>query len=215
MDDLNILRIGLEDEFPRGLSEAIIASPTIYDLIFDACSPAVLLRFSRTCKAATIAVRSYIRRALNINRLLSRYFDDPVAFRSIQASTGTLISGSTAVQFLGRWFYPDSDLDLYVPMRHSRKLGKWLMDAGYVFSPNTVQDADFFTELLKMVESHERNSLSTSKVNTGMVYRMPGVAAIFNFLKAVGPGSPDFLKVQIIASLNSPIACIFDFHCSE
>jgi hypothetical protein len=59
-------------------------------------------------------VKDYFARAFNIEKRLSRYFDDPKSFRKLQAETLTVISGSTALQFFQRNFYPESDLDLYV-----------------------------------------------------------------------------------------------------
>ncbi|KIJ42145.1 hypothetical protein M422DRAFT_171479, partial [Sphaerobolus stellatus SS14] len=53
-------------------------------------------------------------RAFNINDFLKRFLKDPRKFRSLQTRTGALISGSQALQLLGRTRWPDSDLDLYI-----------------------------------------------------------------------------------------------------
>jgi hypothetical protein len=58
--------------------------------------------------------KSYVRRTININRILKRFFPEPDVFRVLQRQTGTLISGSQALQFFDRTFYPESDLDLFL-----------------------------------------------------------------------------------------------------
>lgn len=82
----------------------------IYRAILQYCSPLTLLRFKRTCRLASAAVEDYMKLAFNINRCLARFFDDPVAFRSLQARTGTVISGSAALQFFDRTLYADAGM---------------------------------------------------------------------------------------------------------
>jgi hypothetical protein len=38
----------------------------------------------------------------NIEHHFGRYFDDPLSFRVLQAQTGTIVSGSNALQFFER-----------------------------------------------------------------------------------------------------------------
>ena len=70
-------------------------------MIFSCLSPRNLVKFSLTCWKAYDAVLAYNRIAYNINKLLLRYFtDDQIEpFRLLQDKTGTLISGSAALQF--------------------------------------------------------------------------------------------------------------------
>ncbi|KAI0658618.1 hypothetical protein C8Q70DRAFT_1045595 [Cubamyces menziesii] len=222
--------------------ERILDIELIYEPIFDDCSAATLLRIARTCRAARYAVTAYCRVAFNIDRLLSRFFPSPIppcssicharhehaqiydrarAFRSLQARTGTLISGSCALQFFDRTVYPESDLDLYVHMRHRREVGRWLIQEGYAFKP-TVYQRDEFEEEVVHGMSRRANG----------IYRMPGVAAILTFKKGVpAPALPAALeneehldassqttgesrelKVQIIVAKNTPMEVILGFH---
>lgn len=68
-----------------------------------------------------------MKRAFNLDKLLSRFFSPPeiLRFRELQCSTGMLISGSTALKFFERVVYPDSDLDLYIEHRFSRQVADW------------------------------------------------------------------------------------------
>ncbi|KAH9899411.1 hypothetical protein C8Q73DRAFT_743368 [Cubamyces lactineus] len=223
-------------------SERILYIELIYEPIFDDCSAATLLRIARTCRAARYAIAAYCRVAFNIDRLLSRFFPSPTppccsichtrhehsqiydrarAFRSLQARTGTLISGSCALQFFDRTVYPESDLDLYVHMRDRREVGRWLIQEGYTFVPNVYQSRKFEEEVVHGMSQR-----------TDGIYRMPGVAAILTFKKSVpAPTIPAILenedtsdtssqsarehcelKVQIIVAKNTPMEVILGFH---
>ncbi|KAK7678096.1 hypothetical protein QCA50_018889 [Cerrena zonata] len=121
----------------------VVVNPVIYDTIFDASSAEALIRLMRTCHTIRCSVKSYFMHAFNINRHLARYFTDPMAFRYLQACTGTLISGSTALQFFDRSFYPESDLDLYTPTSWRLNVGHFLVGDGYHFTPNPHQNTNF------------------------------------------------------------------------
>ncbi|KAH9947185.1 hypothetical protein B0H21DRAFT_876842 [Amylocystis lapponica] len=158
-------------------TDSVLHIDLICELIFSCCSPAALVQTAATCRVAKESVHSYIQYAFNINRRLSRYFSDPLAFRSLQARTATLISGSFALQFFDRSFYPTSDLDLYVHMRHRREVGRWLLGAGYAFAPTPYQYPDFEVAVADPLT-----------VAPGGIYDMPGIACIFNFTTAARTG---------------------------
>ncbi|KAK7686688.1 hypothetical protein QCA50_010288 [Cerrena zonata] len=178
----------------------IIVNPEIYDTIFDMSSARTLVRLLRTCHTTNQSVRSYMRRAFNINRRLSRYFPDPIAFRYLQACTGMLISGSTALQFFDRTFYPESDLDLYVAMPWGSNIGHFVLGHGYQFMPTPVQPRDFDAAI-----SHPR--VTTAGARYG---NFKGIAGVFTFEKGQPGGRK--LKVQIMVAVRSPMEIILQFH---
>ncbi|OJT15482.1 hypothetical protein TRAPUB_7353 [Trametes pubescens] len=216
-------------------AERILHIELIYEPIFDAVSAATLLRLARTCRAARAATAAYTRLAFNIDRLLARFFPSPPlppapaphahararAFRGMQARTGTLISGSSALQFFDRTVYPESDLDLYVHAKHRREVGRWLIEEGYAFAPTEHQDPRFEVEIVHGMTTREDG-----------IYSMPGVAAILTFTKPVPRAvhrfveeesdeqldvqleerEPHPLKVQIIVAKNTPMEAILAFH---
>ncbi|KAI0684139.1 hypothetical protein BC835DRAFT_1293861 [Cytidiella melzeri] len=194
-------KLALEPKF----AAKILTNDLIYDLIFDNASPRSLLLLSRTCKTALTAVRDYLSRALNINKHLSRYFDDPLAFRCLQARTACLVSGSTALQFFNRVRYPESDLDVYVPLVHHKEVGRWLLEQGYIFQPNSAQDADF--EVAALDEREARETVGAYPND----YAMKGVSAVFTFAKSSSQGEHD-LQVQVIVASRSPMEVILYFH---
>jgi hypothetical protein len=199
--------------------QSIFTRPPVFDVIFRQLSPASLIRSGRTCRVARDAVSNFYGRAFNINRHLSRFFSDPLAFRSLQARTGTLISGSNALQFLDRTFYPDSDLDLYAHCgTWAREVGQWLLSEGYVFVPDSYQGPEFDGldwwgyELNELQE--EGGEVTELDLFHIQLYRIKGVHSVFSFEKQSGDPSGEVLKVQIIVGKRSPLPAILGFHSS-
>ncbi|KAI1795024.1 hypothetical protein LXA43DRAFT_970716 [Ganoderma leucocontextum] len=235
----------------RLLAESVLDIELIAHPIYERLSAAALVRLSSTCHTVHASVQAYIRVAFNIDRLLSRFFPTPVpgcsatcphnhthdeehararAFRSLQAATGTLISGSAALQFFGRKVWPESDLDLYAHARHRRVVGRWLIAEGYKYKPERFQDPSFEVEVKQCIVDRPNG-----------IYTMPGVLAVFTFVKplpqpVVPPRrrsspiegvisatdssdeeseegrQPKELKVQVIVAKNSPMEVILGFH---
>ena len=188
--------------------DKIATNHLIYDTIFAAASPASILCLARTCKVAHIAMRDYFTRTFNINRHLTRFFDDPLAFRSLQARTGTLISGSSALQFFERTVYETSDLDLYTPLLFRKDVGRWLLAQGYHYTPNSIQNPDFEVASNEdHVDVHEFGYPTDDN-------RMRGVAAVFTFHKPSPVQADKRLQVQVIVGCRSPMEVILYFHSS-
>ncbi|KAJ3530464.1 hypothetical protein NM688_g7704 [Phlebia brevispora] len=166
--------------------------------ILDACSPATLIRLALSCRDAAEIVKAYIRLRFNVDRLLIPFFSDVAAFRVLQAETGMLISGSTALQFFLRTTYAYSDLDLYVHRDHRVVVGRYLLDSGYTFVPNNHQNPDF-------LEAVSQNSIDSVTGNYGRMY---GVATVFTFQNA------EFRTVQVILAVSSPLAVVLLYHSS-
>ncbi|KII94494.1 hypothetical protein PLICRDRAFT_169248 [Plicaturopsis crispa FD-325 SS-3] len=199
---------------PENFYHMLLSNPSISDKVFSALSPASLVRFSRTSTRARRAVQSYSRIAYSIDRHLTRFFPHPRVFRALQARTGTLISGSNALQFLDRTFYADSDLDLYVEGRHASEVGEWLGGSGWRFEPSAKQSGTFEESLKVRLEGEdplpeEADFLPQS--NPGW-YFMRGVGMVFNFTKPEVPGVSEALKIQLITATLTPMEIILQFH---
>jgi len=203
------------------LLENLFTRPPIFEIIFSYLSPATLIRFSRACRLAQDAVSMFYARAFNINRHLKRFFSNPIGFRSLQARTGTLISGSNALQFLDRTFYPESDLDLYAHPGHAREVGEWLIqNEGYIFAPRPPQQNRPFHEL-DWTDTWSPWAIDLPRTDIHMDdmhverYRVQGLDQVYHFEKPQ-PGAPDAppLRLQIILADHTPMACILGFHSS-
>ena len=186
-----------------------LTNDLLYDLIFGSSSPGSLFCLKCTCKTAQAAVDSYFGRAFNINRHLLRFFDNPQDFRSLQARTATLISGSNALQFFNRTIYADSDLDLYTFYEHRLEVGQWLIQNGFAFRPTSKQNANF--------EVASRNSNrygGLEPVDELLKYHTEGVSSVFTFTKTPHEGEAE-LKVQVVVASLAPMAVVLNFHSSE
>lgn len=187
----------------------------IVDTILDVVSPVDAIHFASSCRLAKRSVTRYRSFVFNINRRLRRFFHDPLAFRSLQAKTHTLISGSFALQFFDRSEYADSDLDLYTHPGFSRAVGHWLIDEGYEFQPCRQQDISFDVA----DKSNWRGVFAASapceiidENPDGDGYQFNGVWDVYSFKRIEGG---HVTNVQIIASSKSPFETILNFHSSK
>ena len=203
----------------------VLDRPPIFELIFRGLTPAPLIRFARTCRLARTAVSFFFQRAFNVNKHLRRFISDPIGFRSLQARTGTLISGSNALQFMDRVFYPTSDLDIYTHPGHTKEVFMWLIEReGYTFLPSEQQ-------LEQLPEgAHDFSSLNWTSWSPWTIgqprtdvnwedmhvqdYRMDGIHDVYQFEKPC-PSGGDPLRAQIIAAAHTPLQCIMGFHSSK
>ena len=201
MDKLSLDSLDLP--CPHLFLERIVSNDLIYDLIFNASTAKSLARLLQTCRALRISITDYFSRGFNITTRLAHYFPDPQTFHHLQASTGTIISGSTALQFFDRTYYHDSDLDLYVPLVWRARVGHYLLDQGYTFAPNPRQKSHFDDAV------QEERVLS----NKAFYGNFKGIASVFNFKKCTSRN--ETLKVQVIVAARSPMEIILRFHSSK
>ena len=161
-----------------------------------------LIHFGQINKAARIAVANYSQLNFDLKRVLSPYFseEDIKSFRQLQLTTGTVISGSTAVQFFDRTTYPESDLDIYAEHRYCRDVAWWLMSRGYKYKPSRSEQPDSLAKAF---------SMWSPAIWTSTAYFGHGVNDIFDFFKA---GSKR--KVQLISARRCPMEVILNFHSS-
>ncbi|KAI0325803.1 hypothetical protein GY45DRAFT_1329831 [Cubamyces sp. BRFM 1775] len=203
---------------PKGVVRAL-ESHTIYGYIFAHCSPRSLLRFRRVSRAAHEAVRDYMERAFNVNKRLSRFFRDPIAFRSLQARTAAVISGSFALQFFDRTYYPESDLDIYThPERSFLDVGLYLKSEGYTFEPCSWQLANWRAEVDRLcARMNARPEALEDENEVTELYDMRGTRAVYTFIRESSPGTaaPTTRKVQIIVARSTPLRALLDFHSTS
>ncbi|KAF8185704.1 hypothetical protein BJ912DRAFT_972907 [Pholiota molesta] len=182
---------------------------TTDDVLLEELSPGELFKYGKTCKHIHSIVESYIRRRFQIDKLLATYFTPSqiADFRRLQASTGMLISGSTALQFFNRVVYPDSDLDVYVEHAYREDIGLWLLSIGYKYVPYPTSNSKTFQDDLDLNPDTTPSRMLTQRhfIESGQGYL--GAQCVFTFVK-----QKPFRKVQMITSLNSPLERILSFH---
>ncbi|KAG1731509.1 uncharacterized protein EDB91DRAFT_721997 [Suillus paluster] len=182
----------------------------IYDLIFSCVSPRTLVRTGRSCRAAYHASKDFSHRAYNIHRHLSHFLSKPLAFRNLQARTGTLIAGSNALQFLDRTFYPEADMDIYVHPGHVREVLDYLVEReGYKFKPDKTQPEDYREIVSDEWDGTRIRALAPDDDEFLQYYQIKGVQ---NVLSVEKRGLRGTLKIQLIACETSPFETIVNFH---
>jgi hypothetical protein len=205
------------------LMRDVFSNSDLTDRVFSLSNPAAIFLFGRTSRTARALVKSYMQRAWNVDRHLSRFFSNPRAFRTLQARTGTLVSGSNALQFFDRSYYPESDLNLYIHCGRERDVGSFLLADGYQFQPSNKQRSDFMVHDARVYMSDHRpfeypNSASlVFDDNTTTNYptaHLWGVMIIYSFIKPAPRDGEEELKVQLLVTRDAPIEAVLLFHSS-
>lgn len=196
-----------------------MADPTLFDTIQNAIisdsilstlSPIEIQTLSLTCRTAKDATISYRRCAWNIDNRLGRYFRDPLAFRTLQARTDTVISGIFAFEFFARTFSPETPLDIYVPLEHFLEVGRWLLadESGqYQFQPSETQLRDFETNA-RLTKPRDVIDIT---VPENMEDQFTGVVAEFDFVRVDDPA----VKVRMSVAESSVFKIVFNASSSK
>ncbi|KIM41068.1 hypothetical protein M413DRAFT_11278 [Hebeloma cylindrosporum] len=126
-------------------------------------------------------------------------------FREIQAKTGTLISGSTALQFFDRTVYEDSGLDLFVEHASLRPIAIWLGSIGYLYNPG--QDSEFKNLEMALSKNADIN-LADDDSFFEPFFNKSGFKPIvtIEFCRDMHP------NIQVFSSQGPPLEMVLDFH---
>ncbi|EIW78038.1 hypothetical protein CONPUDRAFT_168000 [Coniophora puteana RWD-64-598 SS2] len=190
----------------------IFSRAPIYETILSELSPRQLIRTSWACQTAHDAVQAFIHHEYDVNRHLSRYFSDPLAFRSLQARTGTLISGSNALQFLDRSLYPEADLDVYTHSGHTLEVLDWLTEkAGYRFAPPEDRPTSSFHDIAGWSPAHRFTSQTSKPSGDYGGVKLRGLAHVFHYIKDSKDGGEP-LRIQVMESEVNPLGTVLFFH---
>ncbi|KAI0689628.1 hypothetical protein C8T65DRAFT_523508, partial [Cerioporus squamosus] len=115
----------------------------------------------------------------------------------LQARTGTLIGGTSALQYLERRPHESgTPLKLFVHSCHRREVGRWLVRAGYSFVPAPYQDPDFEIEISR-----------TINLPPGGMQILEGISTYVSFRK-VSTLEGGFLQVEVTVAENTPMEII-------
>ncbi|KIM24572.1 hypothetical protein M408DRAFT_26867 [Serendipita vermifera MAFF 305830] len=192
----------------------VVSHSPIVDYLYGYLSVADMFSFRLVCSIVHRAVKKWLLSAYNIEKHFSHFFDDPMSFRILQARTGAIVSGSNALQFFEGLYYPDSDLDLYVPCRHAYDVAAWLRRNDYIFTVTDKQRASMQGKTLDTVLeqiSRRRISIYHERPPTGDdEYGYSAIEDVFNFVRK----SNHSRKIQmiIVDPRSTPIAAVLHFH---
>lgn len=186
---------------------------TLYEPILHASPPATIFAFERTCKAARACVQAYQRSAFNINKHLAYFLIKPTAFRSMQSTTGTTVSGSNVLQFMDRTHYTGTDLDIYVNPGHGVEVGMHMLKTqGYRVVEH---NGDGTPDKLNLVDSVRHvvavgEGVADQVANT--MYRRRSIHLVCQMERVTKGGRK--LQVQIIVTSDCVFHAIMNFHSS-
>lgn len=172
--------------------------------------PNAVCQFSRVSKDAYYMVKTYITRTFSILHLLMRFFgwDGAFVFWQLMASTGALISGSSALQFFDRTYYPEADLDVYLEERRVLEVANWLLTQGYFYVPR-IEDV-----ALTLAQVINHYSMFEPPTRDAMLPLSPhsysGATMVLTFENAMRRK-----KVQLITADFCPLQLILRFHSSK
>ncbi|THU90470.1 hypothetical protein K435DRAFT_601980, partial [Dendrothele bispora CBS 962.96] len=158
-------------------------------------SPRDIVAFSLSSRHNYDEAQSYNRHAYSIDNLLSpRYFtiEETIMFRTVQALTGAVISGSTALQLFARVRWRESDLDVYVQHSTGYLMAIFFITIGYSFQPTARQGAS-------ISDAYDQFHLD-EVYDDGR-----GFACVLNFQRGTS-------KVQLVTAKYSPFDVILNFH---
>ncbi|KIM24573.1 hypothetical protein M408DRAFT_26868 [Serendipita vermifera MAFF 305830] len=192
----------------------VLSHSTIVDTLYCHLSVADMLSLRLVCSVVHGAVHGWLPSVYNVENHLAHFFDDPLSFRILQARTGTIVSGSNALQFFERSYYPNSDLDLYVPCRHTYHVAKWLVTNDYnpVFTEKqrNILQGTTFASLLEQISRRRISRYHGQPLPGEAEYGHSAMEDVFTF---VHQSNPD-LKVQMIVidPRSTPIAAVLHFH---
>ncbi|KAF7981759.1 hypothetical protein HWV62_31819 [Athelia sp. TMB] len=173
----------------------------IGNMIFSRVDAISSTRFQRTCRTAARAIKHFNTRAFNIEIYLSRFFLDPVAFRSLQERTGTVIGGSTALSFFDRSVHDGDNINLYVNPGHNYEVARHLVDnQGYEFRPTIDGDQDI-AQLFERVDNNQRRE---------SIYLATSIDGAHQFIRRKASGQ--VVEALIMSTARSPVHAILSTH---
>ncbi|KAK7022986.1 hypothetical protein R3P38DRAFT_3194897 [Favolaschia claudopus] len=172
-----------------------------HDALFSLLANRELVRLMSTSRRIRALIHDL---CFDISRLLRRFFgsrENVEQFRYMQQQTGTIISGSIALQFLNRLSWEDSDLDLYVGHAMAPVAVVFILENGYTFKPKENQKSNLSLQLCSSGNDHsdQWSDYGDSEVSE--------VADVFDFHKGEQ-------KIQLITAVRTPMQIILNFHCT-
>jgi len=199
---------------------AVLQEASLYQRFLSHLSPVSVLCLRQTCSIAHKVVNNFTNLAFDINKHFEAFLVNPIEFRSLQARTGTVVSGSNALQFFDRTCYEGSDMDAYVHPGHALEVGLWLIKKEeYTFIPHYSQSNLTFEALIAKDDvnftsprSYKEHRGPANPCNYFNEYRFTGVDGVYNFVRIV---KGNYKRIQVMLTKYNPLDVILHFHSSK
>ena len=120
----------------------------VYSSLLSRLDSVSIVRLSKTCRRLVDLYRDAIPREWNVDRLLGRFVEQPLALREEMRRHHAVISGELALQFFARQCWPESSLDLVVEKpSEALALGSYLVAReGYNVVPKEEEPSPRYLE---------------------------------------------------------------------
>ena len=167
-----------------------------------------LIRISRTSTCLHSMYLCYRDSAWEPTALYRRWFLQPTSFRRLLRKTNAIVSGSFALQFFDRSYYPESDMDIYLRCAGAMDVCRWLVGQGYRY---VKADHEYGQVPLKHQGHIQKAVKNSSSIDRPLL-------GVYNFKKLLGSsaGYIEILLVQVIVVDTDPIEhVLFGFHSSK
>ena len=164
--------------------------PDVWLCIFDFLPVEGLLGLSQTSRYIRMLLKCYWKWAFSLSKLLEPFLpnvnvDD---FRQVLQTSGRIISGLVALQFLDRRIFDgESNLDIYVPDDNASIVTDWFLSLGLTESVPEQTSIDIMSDYNHSSEiKHVTNFLAVNSIRV----------------------------IQLILTKRDPAFAVFDFHSS-
>lgn len=170
-----------------------------------------VLSFEAASRNTYYVVQAYRSQVWDLDHYFSRWFSNPITFRHLLKTCNGVVSGSQALQFFDRTQYPESDMDIFLPLDGVKELGFWLQhDMGYRYSESKFRYSYFENTINTIEDSHD-----------GIIqpdHGTPGILSVIELIRHDRQSSGSYIprRIQLVVLNTNPTSFIvFKFHSSE
>lgn len=192
------------------LSIKCLRCPGVLESICASATPRTTIRLRETCRMTANLVAAFNSLAFDINKFLEKLLPRPIEFRSLQARTGSIIAGSTALSFFARTWFPGDNINLFVNPGHEYEVARHLIDVqGFAYRPTgTVQAVDF-------VDGNNGNTPLSIEDNQlrGSIYAVRSVKIVHRFIRTDKEGHD--VEILMMLTTRSALHAVLNAHSSK
>ncbi|KAF7969643.1 hypothetical protein HWV62_26783 [Athelia sp. TMB] len=145
--------------------------------------------------------------AFSINKFLDKIFADSIKFCSLQARTGSVIAGSTALAFFTCTWFPRDNMNVYVNPGHEYEVARDLIDVqGFAYRPIGS------TGIVDFIDGNTADASRTVEENQGRgaIYAVRTIERIYRFVKSDEEGFE--IELLMMLTARSVLHAILNTH---
>ncbi|PPQ96722.1 hypothetical protein CVT26_010275 [Gymnopilus dilepis] len=180
-------------------------SPARLLLFFAELDIDAIISLSKTSSALHSAYTFYAKEAWDPTKRFASWFKNPAAFRRLLSRTNSVISGSFALQFFDRSYYPTGDMDIYLRVAGADEVCRWLTRQDYTY----VRQNKTYPHVIS------RDRVHFDRAVRNLSSSVSPLLAVYNFERKLELSKTESIvrHVQVIVVDTDPIEHIlFDFH---